>query len=242
MNMILHGIEAANFELANTLELHTANVSEKNRYSVILANPPYGGKLDRSLQTNFTIHSGATEILFVQHIMANLAMGGRAAVIVPEGVLFRGGPDAKVRERLLKEFNVHTILSLPAGCFLPYAGVKTNVLFFNREKDGKTTKDVWFYELTNDGFELKQTRKPIEGDQFPDFLAKWEKRVCGDNSWILPLADLEKRGWDLSAKNPFRAAEAIKRTPLELVESIKLKQERIAELADELEEVLTTNV
>lgn len=239
MNMILHGIESANFELANTLELHTANVAEKNKYSITLANPPYGGKLDRSLQTNFTIHSSATEILFVQHIMANLALGGRAGVIVPEGVLFRGGPDARVRERLLKEFNVHTVLSLPAGCFLPYAGVKTNVLFFNREKDGKTTSDVWFYELTNDGFELKQTRKPIEGDQFPDFLTKWEKRECGDNSWILPLAEIEKRGWELSAKNPFREAEAVKHTPLELVESIKAKQERIAQLADELEEILT---
>jgi type I restriction enzyme M protein len=239
MNMILHGIEAANFELGNTLEMHSTNVPEGRKYTVIFSNPPYGGKLDRALQTNFTIQSGATEILFLQHIMANLALGGRAGVIVPEGVLFRGGPDAKVRERLLTEFNVHTVLSLPAGCFLPYAGVKTNVLFFNREKDGKTTKDVWFYELTNDGFELKQTRKPVEGDQFPDFLAKWEKRVCGNNSWVLPLAEIEKRGWDLSAKNPFREKEAVKRTPLELVESIKAKQERIAELADELEGILT---
>ncbi len=241
MNMILHGIESANFELANTLEVHSANVPEKNKYTVILANPPYGGKLDRSLQTNFTIHSGATEILFVQHIMANLAVGGRAAVIVPEGVLFRGGPDAVVRERLLKEFNVHSVLSLPAGCFLPYAGVKTNVLFFNREKDGKTTESVWFYELTNDGFELKQTRKPIDGDQLPDFLKKWKKRECGDNSWLVPLDELMKRGWDLSAKNPKRTSTADKRKPLELVESIKAKQERIAELANELEEVLTAN-
>jgi len=241
MNMILHGIEAANFELGNTLELHSQNVPENRKYTVGLSNPPYGGKLDRSLQTNFTIQSSATEILFLQHLMANLAVGGRAGVIVPEGVLFRGGPDARVRARLLKEFNVHTVLSLPAGCFLPYAGVKTNVLFFNREKDGRSTQDVWFYELTNDGFELKQTRKPIEGDQFPDFLTKWEKRVCGDNSWLLPLAEIEKRGWDLSAKNPNRAAETDKRKPLELVESIKAKQERIAELADELEGVLTAN-
>jgi type I restriction enzyme M protein len=216
-------------------------VPENRKYTVGLSNPPYGGKLDRSLQTNFTIQSSATEILFLQHLMANLAVGGRAGVIVPEGVLFRGGPDARVRARLLKEFNVHTVLSLPAGCFLPYAGVKTNVLFFNREKDGRSTQDVWFYELTNDGFELKQTRKPIEGDQFPDFLTKWEKRVCGDNSWLLPLAEIEKRGWDLSAKNPNRAAETDKRKPLELVESIKAKQERIAELADELEGVLTAN-
>ena len=172
MNMILHRIEGANLEQANTLELHSANVSEKNKYDVILSNPPYGGKLARELQTNFTIHSGATEILFLQHIMANLKKGGRAAVVVPEGVLFRGGPDAKVRERLLSEFDLHTVLSLPAGCFLPYTAVKTNVLFFDRREDGKGTKSVWFYELTNDGFELKQTRRPIQGDQLPDFLTK----------------------------------------------------------------------
>src|SRR5690606_31565592 len=106
MNMLLHRIEGANLEQANTLELHSANVSEKNRYDVILSNPPYGGKLAREIQTNFTIRSGATEVLFLQHIMANLKKGGRAAVIVPEGVLFRGGPDAKVRERLLTEFDV----------------------------------------------------------------------------------------------------------------------------------------
>ena len=96
---------------------------------IILSNPPYGGKMARELQTNFTIHSGSTEVLFLQHIMTNVAKGGRAAaVIIPEGVLFRGGPDVRVRERLLREFDVHTILSLPAGCFLPYTGVKTNVL------------------------------------------------------------------------------------------------------------------
>jgi len=105
--------------------------------------------------------------------MANLARGGRAGVVIPEGVLFRGGPDQKVRKELLEYFNVHTILSLPAGCFLPYTGVKTNVIFFDRPKtqpkSGKmATKSVWFYELTNDGFELKQTRKPIEGSQIPE--------------------------------------------------------------------------
>jgi type I restriction enzyme M protein len=84
-------------------------------------------------------------------------------VVIPEGVLFRGGPDQKVRKELLEQFNVHTILSLPAGCFLPYTGVKTNVFFFDRTDDGAGTDSVWYYELTNDGFELKQTRKPIPG-------------------------------------------------------------------------------
>lgn len=238
MNMLLHRIEEANIELGNTLELHSTNVSENDRYDVILSNPPYGGKMARELQTNFTIQSGSTEILFLQHIMTNLATGGRAAVIIPEGVLFRGGPDVKVRERLLREFDVHTILSLPAGCFLPYTGVKTNVLFFNRRKDSRGTKDVWYYELTNDGFDLKSTRRPIQGSQIPDFIAKREKRLEGDNSWMVPIEEIVERDWDLSARNPNKEEDLEHRPALELVQSIKTKEERVIELLGEIEELL----
>lgn len=238
MNMLLHGIEGAGLELLNTLEAHQTNVSEKNKYQVILSNPPYGGKMSKDSQDNFTVRSGATEILFVQHIIANLAKGGRAAVIVPEGVLFRGGPDAKVRERLVRELRLHTVLSLPAGCFLPYTGVKTNVLFFDRPMDGSTTESVWYYELTNDGFDLKQTRKPIPGDQLPDFLAKWERRVDGENSWTVAVADIEKRGWDLTARNPNRKDDYEHRPALELVRSIQVKEQRILDLLGELEGML----
>jgi len=238
MNMILHGIEGANLELANTLEVHSQNVSEKDKRQVILANPPYGGKMASELQTNFRVHSGATECLFLQHIMANLAKGGRAGVVVPEGVLFRGGPDQKVRKELLEQFNVHTILSLPAGCFLPYTGVKTNVIFFDRATDGTGTENVWFYDLTNDGFELKQTRKPILGSQIPDFLEKWEDREQSDNSWTTPIADIEAKGYDLSAKNPTKQDDYEHRPALELVQSIKVKEERIVGLLGELEDLL----
>ncbi|ABW67065.1 type I restriction-modification system subunit M [Desulfosudis oleivorans] len=238
MNMILHGIEGANLELTNTLEIHSQNVGEKARYDVILSNPPYGGKMASGMQTNFRVRSSATECLFLQHIMANLAKGGRAGVVIPEGVLFRGGPDQKVRKELLEQFNVHTILSLPAGCFLPYTGVKTNVIFFDRPKDDSGTKSVWFCELTNDGFELKSTRKPIEGDQLPDFLAKWEKRKAGDNSWTVPIEKIIEQGYDLSAKNPNRKDEYEHRPALELVQSIKAKEERIMDLLNELEGIL----
>jgi len=238
MNMILHGIEGANLELANTLEVHSQNVGEKDKRKIIIANPPYGGKMAHELQTNFRVHSGATECLFLQHIMANLAKGGRAGVVVPEGVLFRGGPDHKVRKELLEQFNVHTLLSLPAGCFLPYTGVKTNVIFFVKREDGAVTESVWFYDLTNDGFELKQTRKPISGSQIPDFLTKWEARVEGENSWIVPIADIVAKGYDLSAKNPNKLDDYEHRPALELVQSIKAKEERIAELLGELEALL----
>lgn len=238
MNMILHGIEGASLELANTLEVHIQNVGEKNKYDVILSNPPYGGKMAQDMQTNFQIRSGATECLFLQHIMANLAKGGRAGVVVPEGVLFRGGPDQKVRKELLTHFNVHTILSLPAGCFLPYTGVKTNVIFFDRPTDGTGTQSVWFYELTNDGFELKSTRKPMDGEQITDFLAKWPSRQDGENSWSVPGEAIIERGFDLSARNPNKKDDYEHRPALELVQSIKTKEERILELLNELEGIL----
>ncbi|HEY9605546.1 MAG TPA: class I SAM-dependent DNA methyltransferase [Allocoleopsis sp.] len=238
MNLLLHQIEGARLEQANTLELHSSNVPEKHRYSVILANPPFGGKMAREMQTNFTIRSGSTEVLFLQHIMANLAKGGRAGVIVPEGVLFRGGPDAKVRERLLTEFDVHTVLSLPAGCFLPYTGVKTNVLFFNRRADNRGTESIWYYQLTNDGYELKQTRRPIAGDQLPDFLSKWESRVESENSWLVSVEEIAAKAWDLAPHNPQNIEDNEHRPALELVVSIKAKEERIIELLSELEELL----
>lgn len=240
MNMILHGIDKAKLALADTLERHESNVAEARRATVILSNPPYGGKMDRDSQGNFTIQSAATEILFLQHIMANLAKGGRAGVILPEGVLFRGGPDAKVRKKLLTHFKVHTILSLPAGAFLPYTGVKTNVVFFDRRKDGSTTGKIWFYELTNDGFELRQTRKPLEGSQLPDFLGKWEHQVEDDNSWIVDFepTKFEENAWDLTARNPNREDDYEHIPALDLVRSVRTKEERIFELLGELEEML----
>ena len=238
MNMILHGIEGANLELANTLEVHNQNVPEKDKYQFILGNPPYGGKMAHELQTNFRVKSGATECLFLQHIMANLAKGGRAGVVIPEGVFFRGGPDQKVRKELLEQFRVHTILSLPAGCFLPYTSVKTNVIFFDRPTGVSGTDSIWYYDLTNDGFELKQTRKPIAGNQLPDFLAKWRGRVESENSWTVSVSDIVAKGYDLSANNPNKVDDYEHRPALELVQSIKTKETRIVELLDELQSLL----
>ena len=239
MNMLLHHVDGANLELANSLELHSANTAEKDKYDLVLANPPYGGKLTKELQTNFTFRSGSTEILFLQHIMTNLKKPGRAAVIVPEGVLFRAGADSKVRERLLTQFNLHTVLSLPPGCFLPYTGVKTDVLFFERRDDNKVTESVWFYELANDGFELKQTRKPISGGQLDDFLAKWKHRVEGDNSWVTPAAHIIANGCILSAINPKQEDDYEHIPAPQLLQSMKIREERLLELVEELEALLS---
>ncbi len=238
MNMLLHRIEGANLELANALELHSPNVAEKDKYNVILSNPPYGAKLARELQTNFTVRSGATEILFLQHIMANLKKAGRAAVIVPEGVMFRSGPDAKVRERLLSDFNLHTVLSLPAGCFLPYTPVKTNVLFFERPSDRVFSDSVWFFELTNDGFELTGSRRPIQGEELSLFLKLWKDRTVTDRSWLVKRDELMSHECDLSARNPNRVAGYEHRPPGEIARELLQKEERVVELFREIQELL----
>lgn len=243
MNMILHGIEGASLELANTLEAHDQNVAERDKYEVILSNPPFGGKMASELQTNFRVRSSATECLFLQHIMRNLAKGGKAGVVVPEGVLFRSGPDLKVRQELLEQFNLHTILSLPAGCFLPYTAVKTSVLFFDRPKTeikkGKhATANVWFYELTNDGFELVRSRKPIEGSQLPDFVNWVGKKEIGSNSWCLTIDELVSKEFDLSVVNPNRDRSSSYRPAAEILRSLRTSEDRISLLLEDLESVL----
>ncbi|OIN84057.1 eco57I restriction-modification methylase family protein [Francisella sp. TX07-6608] len=145
MNMILHGITSPNINKANTLVKDIRSLEEKDRYDIILANPPFGGKEKATIQTNFPIKSNATELLFLQHIYKSLKLGGRCGVVVPEGVLFQTNNAFKnVKKELLENYNVHTIVSLPAGVFLPYSGVKTNVIFFDRE--GSTT-DIFYYEV-----------------------------------------------------------------------------------------------
>ena len=152
--------------------------------------------------------------------------------------MFRGGPDAKVRKKLLEEFEVHTILSLPAGCFLPYTGVKTNVLFFNRPQNGGGTKSVWYYELTNDGFELKQTRKPIDGEQISEFLGSWQSRPVGLRSWCVSIDEICAKGFDLCAQNPSTQHSAELKPAIQLLQAVKAREDRISELLAELQELL----
>jgi type I restriction enzyme M protein len=198
MNMILHGIESPNLYKQNTLTANIRDIQEKDRYDVIIANPPFGGKEKPQIQQNFPIQANATELLFLQHFMKSLKKDGRAAIVVPEGVLFQTGNAFKsVKETLLAEFNVHTILSLPAGVFLPYSGVKTNVLFFDRT--GATT-DIWYYECVP---EQKLTKnKPIQAEHLQEFVDLFPTRGLSARSWLVETQCIASLQYDLSAKNP----------------------------------------
>jgi len=232
MNMILHGVESPNISKSNTLTKNIRGLEEKDRFDCILANPPFGGKEKEQIQQNFPIKSNATELLFLQHMMNHLKLGGKCGVVIPEGVLFQtNNAFQSVKKDLLERFNVHTILSLPSGVFLPYSAVKTNVVFFDR---AGSTNDIYYYEV-NPPFKLTKN-KPINIDHFAEFLDSWESRKITENSWIVNINDI--KDFDISAKNPNKNETIEHKSPIELVENIKLNNALINDLLDEVEEIL----
>lgn len=233
MNMILHGIESPNLFRGNTLTQNIRDIQEKDRYDIILANPPFGGKEKSQIQQNFPIQSNATELLFLQHFMKTLKSGGKAAIVVPEGVLFQTNSAFKqVKQELLENFNLHTILSLPAGVFLPYSGVKTNVLFFERSGG---TSDVWYYECEP---EQKLTKnKPITDDHLKEFVELYYRRETTDRSWTVSSSKLAE-DYDLSAKNPAKQKETEHLAPSDILKQIRTKEKLVSGLLDEIEVLL----
>jgi type I restriction enzyme M protein len=232
MNMILHGVESPNISKTNTLTRDIRGLEEKDRYDCILANPPFGGKEKEQIQQNFPIKSNATELLFLQHMMNSLKLQGRCGVVIPEGVLFQtNNAFQAVKKDLCERFNVHTILSLPSGVFLPYSGVKTNVIFFDRNG---STSDIFYYEV-NPSSKLTKN-KPINMGHFEEFLEVWSERKITDNSWIVNINDI--KDYDISAKNPNRNDAIEHKSPIELVENIKVNNAEINDLMDEVEAIL----
>ena len=232
MNMILHGVEAPNIFKTNTLTVDVRGIDEADRYDVILANPPFGGKEKSQIQQNFPIKSGATELLFLQHFMRSLKNGGRCGIVVPEGVLFQTGTAfAKVKQELMEDFNLHTIISLPAGVFLPYSGVKTNVMFFDRTG---STSDIWFYEV-EPPYKLTKN-KPIQYEHFSEFLKLYESRADSDQSWTVKATDI--KDYDISAKNPNKITEVVHLPPKEILTKIRENEAEVSRLLDEIETLL----
>ncbi len=226
MNMILHGVEAPNIRHMDTLAQNINDIQEKDRYSVVLANPPFGAGIGREIQQNFPIKTGETAFLFLQHFIKILKAGGRAGVVIKNTFLSNtDNASVSLRKLLLENCNLHTVLDLPGGVFAG-AGVKTVVLFFEK---GKPTKKVWFYQL-NLNRNLGKTN-PLNEKDLAEFVELQKTKADSENSWFVDIADVNQETFDLSVKNPNKAGEVALREPKEILEEM-------AELDKESEEIL----
>lgn len=249
MNMVLHGVTAPEIRRRNTLEENIRQVSE--RFDVVLTNPPFGGTEGRHIQANFPVQATATELLFLQHIMKKLKPkdGARCGMVVPEGTLFRGGAFATVKQDLLEQFNLHTVVSLPPGTFAPYSDVKTALLFFERPGP---TEEIWYYELPLPE-SLKKFNKgsPIQDEHFAEARKLWKawdayrkgqgpcEACLSERSWIVTAEEIKQRGYDLTARNPNRRdAEALP-PPMEIVAGLLEREREILSIVEELDELLS---
>ncbi len=215
MNMILHGIEAPNIVHANTLAENLADIQEKDRYDIVLANPPFGGKERAEVQQNFPIKTGETAFLFLQHFIKILKAGGKGGVVIKNTFLSNtDNASVSLRKLLLENCNLHTVLDLPGGTFTG-AGVKTVVLFFEK---GTPTKKVWFYQLNLDR-NLGKTN-PLNEADLADFLALQKTKADSANSWSVDVADIDPTTFDLSVKNPSRNDEVQHRKPQDIMAEI----------------------
>lgn len=212
MNMILHGIDAPNIIHTNTLAENLADVQGKNRFDVILANPPFGGKERPEVQQNFPIKTGETAFLFLQHFIKHLKAGGRAAIVIKNTFLSNSDGAARaLRQELLESCNLHTVLDCPGGTFLG-AGVKTVVLFFQK---GSPTRKVWYYQL-DPGRNMGKTNSLNDND-LKEFIALQAGFAQSEKSWTVDLEGVDLRGFDLGVKNPNRAEEDALRDPQDII-------------------------
>jgi type I restriction enzyme M protein len=225
MNMILHGIEAPNIIHTNTLAENLADVQEKDRYDIILANPPFGGKERKEVQQNFPIRTGETAFLFLQHFIKLLRAGGRAGVVIKNTFLSNtDNASVSLRQKLLEECNLHTVLDCPGGTFIG-AGVKTVVLFFEK---GTRTRKVWYYQL-DPGRNMGKTN-PLNDADLSDFIDRQRTFEASAKSWSVDVADIDAKTWDLSVKNPNGGEEITHRSPQEILEEIAALDAESAEV------------
>jgi type I restriction enzyme M protein len=215
MNMILHGIDAPNIIRTNTLSENISDIQDKDRFDVILANPPFGGKERPEVQQNFELKTGETAFLFLQHFIKSLKAGGRAAIVIKNTFLSNNdNASVGLRRELLTSCNLHTVLDMPQGTFQG-AGVKTVVLFFEK---GVPTRRVWFYKL-DPGRNLGKTNALNDAD-LEDFVRLQSSFADSDNSWSIDARAIDRATWDLSVKNPNKADDAALREPSEIMEEI----------------------
>lgn len=242
MNLLLHGIDRPNLAYMDTL---SKRFTEKDRYDVVLANPPFKGSIDKGdISEELRLKTTKTELLFVNRIMDLLRVGGRGGVIVPDGVLFGSSNAHKaLRKMLIEECELQGIVKLPSGVFKPYAGVSTAVLIF--VKGGKT-EHVWFYDLKADGFSLDDKRDRVAESDIPDVIAKWKVRDASQTSdrasrhFFVPVTEIVENDFDFGINRYKEATAAITdhQPPEILIKRLREIEAELARDVDELEALL----
>jgi len=233
MNMILHGIEAPNIQHVNTLAGNVSDLQDRDRYHVVLANPPFGGKERPEVQNNFPIKTGETAFLFLQHFIKILKPGGRAGVVIKNTFLSNTDNAAiSLRKELLSSCNLHTVLDLPGGVFTG-AGVKTVVLFFEK---GAPTENIWYYQLNLDR-NLGKTN-PLNEEDLAEFLDLQRIKSDSENSWSIKISDLDKNNFDLAVKNPTNNNHVEFRSPADILSEIFTLDQKTADLLDQIKKIL----
>jgi type I restriction enzyme M protein len=233
MNMILHGIEAPNIIHTNTLTENLADIQEKDRVEVIMANPPFGGGERKEVQQNFPIRTGETAFLFLQHFIKMLKAGGRAGVVIKNTFLSNtDNASVSLRRLLLESCNLHTVLDCPGGTFQG-AGVKTVVLFFEK---GAPTRKIWYYQL-DPGRNLGKTN-PLNDDDLAEFVKLQKTFADSPKSWTMDAKTIDKETFDLSVKNPNGGEEVTHRSPQEIMEEIAALDAESAEVLGNIRELI----
>jgi len=233
MNMILHGIEAPNIIHTNTLAENIADIQDKDRYDVVLANPPFGGKERKEVQQNFPIKTGETAFLFLQHFIRILRAGGRAGIVIKNTFLSNtDNASVSLRRELLESCNLHTILDCPQGTFQG-AGVKTVVLFFDK---GSSTKKIWYYQL-DPGRSLGKTN-PLNDADLAEFVELQRTKGDSDKSWSISIADIDPVTFDLSVKNPNGGEEVVHRDPADIMADIAALDKESASILNSIKALL----
>jgi type I restriction enzyme M protein len=259
MNLLLHGIETPDIRRDNALKNPLNEIGEKDRFDVIVTNPPFGGEEEAGIQLNFPENTRASEtaLLFMQFIMRSLRRDGRSGVVVPNGFLFGDGVAARIKAQLLRDFNLHTIIRLPNGVFAPYTSIRTNLLFFDRPgldtpqsawgySTSGATDEIWFYEhVLPEGVKNYTKTRPMQFEEFQPILDWWDDRAENERAWKVRAADIvqTKGGGDvvsvnLDIKNPNAKEDLEHLPPTELAESILAKEKQIAAIMDEIKSLL----
>lgn len=244
MNLVLHGVDQPSIVRDNALANPVTQIRAADRVDVVLTNPPFGGEEEKAIQTNFpeATRTAETALLFIQLVERILKPGGRCGMVVPNGFLFGDGIAARVKERLLHECNVHTIVRLPDGAFAPYTDIPTNLVFF--EKTGRT-KAVWFYEISPpDGRKKYSKTRPMRFEEFAECQEWWggakrTSRAETEQAWRVPIGEIETNGFNLDRKNPNREDLAHRR-PEELVAELIQNEREITKLLGEIQGVLSS--